>query len=186
LTQPGYVAPDLSILVYPAGARNQMGDAGPGVCVSTDEGRSFHHVPFPDVEGDLGPVGVGCATADHCFAYGGVDSAPSSAYVYVSFDARRGADSTWERSTLPRLPEDSGFRGAAFDPAGTNGWAVGHNGAGGPLMLVTSDGGRSWADATSAIRGLAPASRLHTVYVDDDAHVWIGGENGTLLTNTAE
>lgn len=183
LTQSGYVAADLAVILYPAGARNQSGEAGPGVCISTDGGKRFYHVPFPEVEGDLGPLGVTCSSPDHCAAYGGLENEPDSAYIYVTTDAQQGADSSWQRATLPALREDSRFRGLAFAPGGQVGWAVGSSGGGSPLALTTADGGLSWTDATSQIRSLAPASRLHTVYLFDEEHVWIGGENGTLLTN---
>jgi hypothetical protein len=33
------------------------------------------------------------------------------------------------------------------------------------------------------VRALAPDSRLHAVYVFDNEYIWIGGENGVLLTS---
>ena len=182
LTQGAYVAADLSVILYPAGARNQASEVGPGVCLSTDGGQQFYHIPFPEVQGDLGPLGVGCASENHCFAYGGLQYEPDSVYIYVTTDAQQGADSRWVRATLPNLAEDSRFRGMALSPNGQTGWAVGASDSGSPLVLTTSDGGLTWTDATSQVRSLAPASRLHTVYVFDAEHVWIGGENGTLLT----
>ena len=181
LTRVAYVAPDLSVILYPAGARNQPGDEEPGVCISTDGAATFLHVPFPDVEGDLGPLGVKCFTGDRCVAFGGLQYAPESAYLYVTNDASAGAAATWARATLPRLREDSRFRDVSFAPGGVTGWAVGAEGAGSPLVLVTSDGGVTWSDATSTVRALAQGVRLHTVYAFDAEHVWIGGEGGLLL-----
>ena len=181
LTRVAYVAPDLSVVLYPAGARNQPGSEEPGVCISTDGAETFLHVPFPDIEGDLGPLGVKCFGADHCVAFGGLQYAPESVYIYVTNDATAGAASTWVRAELPRLREDSRFRDVSFAPDGLTGWAVGAEGAGSPLVLVTSDGGATWSDATSTVRALAQGVRLHTVYVFDAEHVWIGGEGGLLL-----
>lgn len=179
--QTGYVAPDLSVVLYTAGSRNQGGTADPGVCLSVDGGASFHHVPFPEVEGDLGPIGVGCTSADHCFAYGGLQNSPESVYIYVTNDASAGVASTWTRATLPNLREDSRFRSVAFGEDDLTGWAVGAAGSSSPLVLRTADGGLTWTDATALVRALAPETRLHLVYVADDGAVWIGGENGLLL-----
>jgi len=181
LTQMGYVAPDLSLVVYPAGARNQSGTAEPGVCVSTDGGETFHHVRFAGVEGDLGPLGVTCE-GDVCAAYGGLQNEPDSTYVYVTHDAGAAAAATWTRATLPSLRDDARFRSADFAPGGQVGWAVGAVGAAAPLALVTSDGGLTWSDASPLVRAHSADTRLNTVYVPDEAHVWIGGENGLLLS----
>ncbi|HZJ10917.1 MAG TPA: hypothetical protein VFD39_14560 [Trueperaceae bacterium] len=180
-TRMAYVAPDLAVILYPTGARNQSGEEEPGVCISIDAGESFQHVPFPEVEGDLGPLGVTCSGSDLCVAFGGLQFAPESAYLYVTRNATAGASSTWTRAELPELREDSRFRDVSFAPDGMIGWAVGAEGAGSPLVLTTSDGGATWNDATSSVRVLAQGARLHAVYVVDEAHVWIGGENGVLL-----
>jgi hypothetical protein len=181
LLQSAYVAPDLAIVLYPAGSRNQTGTVGPGVCVSDDGARTFNHVPFPDVTGDLGPLGVYCSGLDVCVAYGGLQSAPESVYIYVTHDPEAGRASTWTRANLPSLREDSRFRGVSFAPGGVVGWAVGAVGGSSPLLLTTSDGGATWTDATSLVRALAPDTRLHSVYAFDADHVWLGGENGVLL-----
>jgi hypothetical protein len=183
LTQLGYVASDLSLILYGAGSRNQNASVTPGVCISTDGGKLFYHVPFEGVEGDLGPLGVSCFSDNHCAAYGGLEYEPDSAYIYVTTDAQKGVDSSWQRATLPNLKEDTRFRGVAFSPDGMTGFAVGASGSSSPLVFTTNDGGATWTDATSSVRALAPDSRLHTVYVFDNEHVWIGGEKGTLLTS---
>jgi hypothetical protein len=182
LTQPAYVAPDLSVILYPSGARNQRGSSAPGVCVSTDGGQRFFNVAFAGVEGDLGPLGVTCATPNTCLAYGGLDYAPESAFVYTSRDTLKGAASSWTKATLPALRPDSKFRNVAFAPDGASAWLVGWSGSGNALMLASSDGGSSWKDATSSIRELTGSARLHTVYAFDATHVWVGGERGVLLT----
>ena len=183
LTQPGYVAADLSVILYTAGSRNQNSSVGPGMCISTDGGERFYHVAFTEVQDDLGPLGVNCVSENHCFAYGGLKYNPESLYIYVTTDAQKGLDSSWARATLPTLKEDSRFRGIAFSPDGLTGWVVGASGSSSSLVLTTTDSGASWSDATSMIRTLAPDSRLHMVYVFDNEHIWIGGENGTLLTS---
>ena len=182
LTQPAYVAPDLSVILYPSGARNQRGTDSPGVCISTDGGKRFYHVEFKGLEDGEGPLGVTCPTINKCFAYGGLDSAPKSTFVYVTADAQKGVNSTWTKAKLPNLREDSKFRNLAFAPDGSNGWLVGWSGSSDTLLLQSTDGGMSWKDATSSIRALAPGVRLHAVYALDATHVWIGGEGGTLLT----
>ncbi len=183
LTQPGYVAPDLTVILYPSGARNQRGTDSPGVCISTDGGKRFYHVEFKGLENSVGPLGVTCLNANKCFAYGGLDFAADSAAVYSSGDAQKGVNSTWTKAKLPNLREDTKFRSLSFAPDGVSGWLVGWSGTGDALMLVSTDGGLSWKDATSTIRAFAPNARLHAVYALDATHVWIGGEGGVLLTS---
>lgn len=182
LTQPAYVAPDLSVILYPSGARNQRGDDTPGVCISTDGGKRFYHVEFKGIGEDYGPLGVTCLNANKCWAYGGLDNAPESAFIYATNDAQKGANSSWTKSKLPSLREDTKFRSIGFAPDGVNGWAVGWSGSSDTLLFASTDGGMTWKDATSNIRALAPNARLHSVYAFDATHVWIGGEKNTLLT----
>jgi photosystem II stability/assembly factor-like uncharacterized protein len=182
LTQPAYVAPDLAVILYPSGARNQRGDDTPGVCISTDGGKRFYHVEFKGIGEDYGPLGVTCLNSSKCFAYGGLDNAPESSFVYFTADAQKGVASTWTKAKLPTLREDTKFRSIAFAPDGTNGWLVGWSEANTTLLFSSTDGGASWKDATSSVRALAPNARLHSVYTFDAAHVWIGGEQNTLLT----
>jgi hypothetical protein len=177
-----YVAPDLSLIVTPAGGLNQEGNDDAGVCISTDGGHSFHHAGFAGVDVGAGPTGIACTSRDHCVAYGGLESTAGSVYVYVSNDASHGASSHWTRATTPTLSDSTGLRSAAFAPDGTHGWLVGWSDASTPLMLTTTDGGATWTDATPAISALAAGHRLHSVYALDATHVWIGGEHDTLLT----
>ena len=183
LTQPGYVAPDLAVILYPSGARNQRGTDSPGVCISTDGGQRFYHVEFKGIEDSVGPVGMTCLNANKCWAYGGVDYEAASAFVYSTSDAQKGVNSTWTKAKLPNLRENTKFRSLSFAPDGVSGWLVGWSGSGDTLMFQSSDGGASWKDATSTIRALAPSARLHAVYALDATHVWIGGEGGLLLTS---
>ena len=183
LTQAAYVAPDLSVVLYPSGARNQRGTQTAGVCVSTDGAKRFSLVAFKGLEDGLGPLGVTCVTSSRCVAYGGLDSAAASIFIYVTNDVQKGADSSWVAAKLPTLREDSKFRHVAFASGGERGWAVGASGSANPLVLETSDGGATWKDVTASIRALVPNARLHAVYAVDDVHVWIGGEGGTLLAS---
>ncbi len=182
LTQAAYVAPDLALILYPAGARNQRGSDTPGVCISMDGGKRFSHVEFAGIGDDYGPLGLTCLTSSKCWAYGGLDNAPESAYIYATGDAQKGAGSSWTKAKLPTLREDSKFRSVSFAPDAMNGWAVGSSGSSEPLLFSSVDGGLSWKDITSSVRALAPSARLHSVYAFDATHVWIGGEKGVLLT----
>ncbi|MEO8797763.1 MAG: YCF48-related protein, partial [Polyangiaceae bacterium] len=183
LTQATYVAPDLSIIVGPAGAVNQTGDDTPGVCISTDGGHTFHHSAFAGLDDGQGPVGVACTSKDHCVGYGGIQSNDGTAVIYVTNNASSGATSTWTKATIPTTPVDAGFRSAAFAPDGMHGWIVGNSASNGSLMYTTSDGGTTWTDATGTVKTLAGDHRLHSVYVFDATHVWIGGEQGVLLAS---
>jgi hypothetical protein len=182
LTQAAFVATDLSVVVYPNGARNQRGAAKPGVCISTDAGKTYRLVEFKGISGDLGPLGVTCSSANHCVAYGGLDFAAGSAYIYVTNDSQKGKDSTWTAAKLPTLRDDTKFRNVAFAPGGQVGWAVGWSGSSNGLLFETTDGGATWKDVTSSIRAQAGSAKLHTVYAFDKTHVWVGGEKGILLT----
>ena len=139
-------------------------------------------MPFKGIWNGAGQVGVTCATPSRCVAFGGLDYRAGSAYLFVTNDAPKGADSSWTRAALPALREESKFRHVAFAPGGTRGWTVGMVGAANPLVLETGDGGASWKDVTGSVRALAPSVRLHSVYAFDAEHIWIGGEQGTLLT----
>ena len=92
----------------------------------------------------------------------------------------------WVRLTdvvgRPELREDARFRAAALTAGGQVGWVVGAVGAAAPLALVTEDGGATWTDVSALVRAHAPETRLHAVHLFDESHVWIGGENGLLLS----
>jgi hypothetical protein len=185
-TQTGYIAPDLSLMMYPASSRNQGGTDAAGVCISTDGGRSFRLSAFKDVKKGLGPVGVTCVSKTRCLAYNGLDFEDTSAYIFVTNDAQNGAKSTWTRAALPTLRKNTNLRSVFFAPDGTNGWAVGWSDGAAPLLLSTADGGQNWKDASSSVRALigtgSVSSRLHSGYAFSANHVWIGGERDTLLT----
>ena len=183
LAQAVYVAADGSLIVTPSGAVNQNGDDTAGVCISLDGGHTFHHAEFTGVALGAGPVGVHCTSKDHCVAYGGVPNNAGSAYVYVSNNASMGATSTWTTATTPALPEDTELRAVAFAPDAMTGWLVGSTAAKGSLLFTTTDGGATWINATSTITSLTGDNPLHSVYAFDATHVWIGGENDTLIAS---
>lgn len=182
LTQPAYVAPDLSVIVYTAGTRNQRGSVNPGVCISVDGGKRFHNVAFAGLDGEIGPLGVKCINSNRCYAYGGMDYSPESVYIYYTNDAQKGVASSWTKAKLPTLRENTKFRGIGFAPDGNAGWAIATVDGAGPAFFSTTDGGASWQDVSSSIRALA-SNRMHAVYAFDATHVWIGGEKGLLLTS---
>jgi photosystem II stability/assembly factor-like uncharacterized protein len=153
------------------------------VCISLDGGHTFHHAEFTGVALGAGPVGVTCTSSSHCVAYGGLKSTASSAYVYVSTNASMGATSTWTKATTPTLPDDTQLRAVAFAPDGKTGWLVGSTSANGSLLFTTTDGGATWADDTTTISALTQDNPLHSVYALDATHVWIGGENDTLVAS---
>ncbi|HEX7666397.1 MAG TPA: YCF48-related protein [Polyangiaceae bacterium] len=178
-----YFAPDLSLIVTPASAVNQFGDDTAGVCISLDGGHTFHHSAFAGLNDGQGPTGINCSSKDHCVAYGGTQSNDGSAVVYMTNNASAGKDSTWAKATIPTTPNDSGFRDVAFAPDGMHGWLVGSSSSNGSLMYTTTDGGATWTDSTADVKTLAKDNRLHSVYVYDATHVYIGGEQGVLLAS---
>lgn len=183
LTQPAYVAPDLGVIVYPSGHRNQRAadrsSGQSGVCISTDGGKRFYVVPFKDVPSNQGPEGVTCISKDRCFAYSGILDAK---FIYASSNASRGVDSIWTPTKLPTLRDSTVFHNIFFTPDGKNGWAVGSIANSSPLLFSSTDAGETWRDVSASVRAVAPNARLHAGFAVDATHVWLGGENDTLLT----
>lgn len=71
-----------------------------------------------------------------------------------------------------------------FAPDKTHGWIVGAHDEH-PMLLATSDGGHTWTDESATVLALTD-NRLHSGFAVDADHVFVGGENGTLLyTDTA-
>jgi hypothetical protein len=174
-SQTVHVATDLSILVAPAGSQFQDTNDTPGVCISTDGGKSFHHAAFAGAAN--GPNGVGCSSKDHCVAYadvpyGGDANAPA---VFVSNDATKGAASTWTAAKTPSLQVPSWLRYVTFAADGQHGWLVGWQGGATPFLWTTADGGATWTDASSKL-GVTDDFRPYSVFALDATHLWVGGE----------
>lgn len=176
-----FVSPGLELVVAAAGSVNQSGSDSPGVCISTDGGHSFRHSAFASVPSDAGPVGVVCTSTERCVAIGGLRTIASSVYVFTTNNASAGAASTWTRATTPTLGDDVELRGVFFAPDATHGWIVGSATPASPLLLETVDGGATWTNVTSALRGRADGVRLHSGFALDATHIWVGGEHDLLL-----
>ncbi len=182
LNQLVYTAPDLGLIVLPADSANGRGDDKPGVCISVDGGKEFRHVEFPNRAPEDGPYGVDCTSKDHCVAYAGKDVGNSDPAIWYTDDASKGAASTWTKATTPALADYTTFRHVAFAADGKQGWITGWPRDPKPLLFQTVDGGKTWTDATSKIRALAPDVRLHTVYVYGST-TFVGGDKTLLVTD---
>jgi hypothetical protein len=183
LTQPAYVAPNLSVILHTSGFYTQRardrssGEAG--VCISTDGGKRFHLIAFKDVRSDNGPAGVTCISSERCFAYSGIRD---TKFIYATSNASKGKDSSWAATKLPTLRENSVINNIFFAPDGKHGWAVGSVASSSPLVFSSDDAGESWKDVSASARAVAPNARLHSGFAVDATHVWLGGEKDTLLT----
>jgi hypothetical protein len=182
LLQVAFVAPDLSLILYPSGhsgSRAADRSSGkPGVCISNDGGKRFYQVTFAEVPEDQGPEGVTCISKDRCFAYSGIMNAK---FIYATSNASKGADSSWAPTKLPTLRDNAVIHSIFFAPDGTNGWAVGSVSNSSVLLWSSNDGGSSWKDVSASVRAVAPDVRFHSGYAFDATHVWLGGEKDTLL-----
>lgn len=196
-----WAAPDLSLIIHPAYGLNQnswreinnresvFGPVKPGVCISTDKGRHFHFAPINenlDVS-NPGPYGVTCLTPNKCFAFNGT-SFQQNSYIYYSENALMGSASTWTKATVPSFfatSNEVGLTAIFFAPDGVHGWAVG-NLARKPLMLRTTDGGKSWTDVSGQVNSLAQ-SDLQSGFALDENKVWVVGRYGFVgMTTSAQ
>jgi hypothetical protein len=183
LTQPAYVAPNLSVILHTSGFYTQRardrssGEAG--VCISTNGGKTFHLIAFKDVRSDDGPAGVTCISSERCFAYSGIRD---TKFIYATSNASKGKDSSWAATKLPTLRDNSVINNIFFAPDGKHGWAVGSVASSSPLVFSSDDAGESWKDVSATARAVAPNARLHSGFAVDATHVWVGGEKDTLLT----
>jgi hypothetical protein len=176
-TQGVYVAPDLSLVAFPSGQNNQTGDDTPGICLSTDNAHTFHHVEFAGLTG--GTAGVGCTSKDHCVAYADIleDPPAGQAYVFVSNDASKGKASTWTAAKMPALSDGTLFRYVFFAPDAMHGWLLGWKDGASPLIFATADGGASWTAATSILGAGVTNFRPYSGVAVDASHIYIGGES---------
>jgi hypothetical protein len=185
--QAGYVAANAEIVLYGAGVVNQSkAPDGAGICISTDQGKTFHIVKLAAEEtaGNRGPTTLTCISKDHCFAAGGQVFQDNSAYIYFSTNASAGAASTWKKATFPKLStvNNTFINAIFFAPDGTHGWAVGAQDSTKALLLQTVDGGVTWTDASESVAGLGSNQELYAGYALDATHFAVGGKAGNLFS----
>jgi hypothetical protein len=182
--QSMYVAADLSILAYTTNpnARNPEKAA---VCLSSDGGKRFYRAELPGIKEQDHPIGVTCISSNTCFTFSNKKAVfyGETDYIYYTNDAQKNVASTWKAAKLPTLRTDSSFNSIFFAPDGKNGWAVGQVGNNSPLLLSTVDGGETWRDISVSIRGLVPEGRLHSGFALDANNVWLGTNQGMVLTS---
>lgn len=185
--QVAYAQPHGDFLAY--GARPTYA-AGPEVCVSRDGGHSFYPTPLPDVPPSAAffqPDGVHFLDDTVGFAWYGSNVTAGASYLYRTDDG----GATFARVDLPR-PVDTAsieLNHMFFAPGDRVGWLVGANfDEGAPLLLKTTDAGRTWRDVggralASATYAAGGNSRLMTGMAVDEDHLWVGGEWGVVLSH---
>ncbi|MCU0699302.1 MAG: hypothetical protein MUC96_22580 [Myxococcaceae bacterium] len=200
-SQSFWAAPDLSLLIHPAHGLNQnswrernnkeneFGAVKPGVCLSTDKGRTFFFKELPETlnVSSPGPFGVTCLDADRCFAFNGTSSQANS-YLYFSTNASQGKASTWTKATLPAgfaTSTDITLSAVFFAPNKVHGWVVGNNNRK-PLLLRTTDSGRTWTDVSGQVASLAQSDLVNGFALDEN-RIWVVGRYGFVgTTDTAQ
>jgi hypothetical protein len=180
-----YIAADLSILAYPTNGGSRSSPDKEGVCLSSDGGKRFYRANLPDSQTGDTPYGVTCISSEKCFTFSNKAAVfyGKTDFIYFTSDARKTAASTWKAAKLPTMRPDSRFNGIFFAPDGKNGWAVGQVGVSNPLLLGTTDGGETWKDVTASVRGLAPEAQLQTGFALDANTIWLGTNQGTVVTS---
>ncbi len=149
----------------------------PQICVSTNGGTAFYPALL-DVDDDASqnaPSGVVFSSAQNGITWWG--STTAKPYIQRTTDGGK----TWTRVALPASVATHGLElnGGFFAPDGQHGWIVGYDhDTHLALALSSSDGGASWA----TIAGLGEA-KLYSGFALDADHVWIGGDQGTLLVH---
>jgi hypothetical protein len=179
--QSFFVSPDGQTMMYPRGTNGVPA----GVCRSTDGGKTFLPVAFPNppaAAAELRPRVIAFSDGTHGIAASLLDQA-SGGYVYVTSDG----GATWTAGKLPdeitSSPDFPYVATGMFAPGGQTGYLAGtFGGTNGPVLLKTTDGGKTWSNLSAALDAV-PASHvaIHTVFALDDKNVWIGGDQGALL-----
>ncbi len=187
-----WASPDGQTMVYAAG-----GDLPLGVCRSTDGGKTFAPIAFPDT-----PVGVAAPSvvlgydATNLVAVG--NGGPGHpALFYSSSDA----GATWTAaSSLPAGAQDAiVVAGGFLSTDGSTAWVFGSqtgtgtsaslNGDAG-LLYKSSDKGHTWTDVSAGLQAaqLALISQSDASFVDvltgfalDADHVWLSVDTLQLL-----
>ncbi len=200
-SQSFFASKDLAVMIHPANGLNQnswrelrnkqamFGAVKPGVCISTDKGRHFFFKEFPETlnVSSPGPFGVTCLDNDTCFAFNGTQSQPNT-YIYFTTNASQGKASTWTKATAPAGFETSTnitISAMFFAPDKTHGWAVGNNSRK-PLLLRTTDAGRTWVDISGQVAALADSDLVNGFALDAN-RIWVVGRYGFVgTTGTAQ
>ncbi len=178
-----YVAPDLSVLLYGTDFNDRNAEKA-AVCISTDGGKRFYRGELPGLGEQDHPLGLTCVSKDKCFAFNTkfTLSYVENDYLYYTTNAQQNPKSTWKAAKLPTLRDNSEFTFLFFTPDGKNGWLGGNVQKGAPLLLSSVDGGETWRDSTSSIRGIAGDEQIHSGFALDANTVWLGTNKGNVLT----
>ncbi|HHH28995.1 MAG TPA: hypothetical protein ENK57_11715 [Polyangiaceae bacterium] len=177
----GFVSDDVQQIVFPVGNGFEDDPNRPGACLSLDAGGTFRYAELPDSEVAFGgPHGLRCNDVEHCWAFGD-GGATEPSYVYRSTSSLTvGMD--WMRAAIPDGPERE-LRDVAFAPDNLHGWLVGTEAPGRGLVLATEDGGATWSENLVADHPAFEDAALRSVFALDDRHIWVGGEDGLLLSS---
>ena len=200
-SQSFWASKDLGVMIHPANGLNQnswrelanreamFGAVKPGVCISTDKGRHFFFKEFPETlnVSSPGPFGVTCLDNDTCFAFNGTQF-QANTFIYFTTNASQGKASTWTKATLPSgfaMSTDISIEALFFAPDKTHGWVVGNNSRK-PLLLRTTDAGRTWVDISGQVTALADSDLVNGFALDAN-RIWIVGRYGFVgTTGTAQ
>ncbi len=149
----------------------------PVIMVTSDGGASWHTQRASNAYDGL--YSVDFVDAQHGWAVGGAGGEQNGAPALI-WTADGGG--SWHNGTPPKIAENSFIHAVDFADA-THGWAVGTRNSGYegpgpvyvPVILCTSDGGRTWREQDSSSAG--ERGSLNSVSVTDALHGWISGQS---------